>query len=148
MYIFDIDGTLADARHRLHHILGKPQGEKDWDSWDAETHKDDPIIPIITIANALWAQGQHILLLTGRNERVRKQTENWLYDHDVMYDDMIMRDYGDHRDDNIVKLEKLQEYLDENPTLKVQTIFEDRRRLVVAFREAGYHVCQVDEGDF
>lgn len=146
MYIFDIDGTLADATHRLHHILGKEV--KDWDAWDSETDGDTPIIPIIGILQALWDHNHEIMLLTGRNERVRLQTENWLEQHNIWYDHLIMRQHGDHRDDNIVKLEALEKFLKENPDKKVQTIFEDRRRLVVAFREAGYHVCQVDEGDF
>ena len=149
MYIFDIDGTLADATHRLHHILGKEK--KDWDAWDAETDKDAPIVPIIGILQALWNHGHEIMLLTGRNERVRKPTEKWLEDHNVHYHHLIMRPHGDHRDDTIVKLEQLEKFLEPYGDEKdqvVQTIFEDRRRLVVAFREAGYHVCQVDEGDF
>lgn len=146
MYVFDIDGTLADATHRLHHILGKEV--KDWDAWDAETHKDDPIIPVITIVQALWDQGYEIMLLTGRNERVREPTEQWLSDHNIHYHHLIMRPHGDHRDDTIVKLEKLYDFLEKYPEKSVQTIFEDRRRLVVALREAGFHVCQVDEGDF
>jgi hypothetical protein len=146
MYIFDIDGTLADATHRLHHILGKEK--KDWDAWDAETDGDAPIVPIIGILQALYDHGHEIMLLTGRNERVRKPTEKWLKDHNIKYHNLIMRPHGDYRDDTIVKLEKLEEFLRENPTKYPHTIFEDRRRLVVAFREAGYHVCQVDEGDF
>ena len=31
-FIFDIDGTLADASHRLHHIQN---GNKDWDAFFA-----------------------------------------------------------------------------------------------------------------
>lgn len=146
MYIFDIDGTLADATHRLHHILGKEK--KDWDAWDAETDGDTPIVPIVGILQALWDHNYEIMLLTGRNERVRLMTENWLEQHNIWYDHLLMRQPNDHRDDTIIKLEALKDFLKANPDKKVQTIFEDRRRLVVAFREAGYHVCQVDEGDF
>jgi translation initiation factor IF-3 len=88
------------------------------------------------------------MLLTGRNERVRELTDGWLKDHNVHYHHLIMRPHKDHRDDTIVKLEQLNNFLSENPDVKVQTIFEDRRRLVVAFREAGFHVCQVEEGNF
>jgi phosphoglycolate phosphatase-like HAD superfamily hydrolase len=146
MYIFDIDGTLADATHRLHHILGKKK--KDWDAWDADTDGDTPIIPIVGIIQALYDHSHDIMLLTGRNERVRELTEQWLADHNIRYHHLIMRPHKDHRDDTIVKLEQLNKFLSENPDVEVQTIFEDRRRLVVAFREAGFHVCQVDEGNF
>lgn len=146
MYIFDIDGTLADATHRLHHILGKEK--KDWDAWDAETDGDSPIVPIVGILQALYDHGHYIMLLTGRNERVREQTEKWLADHNIHYHWLIMRPHGDHRDDNIVKVELLYQFLEDHPEQHPETIFEDRRRLVVAFREEGFHVCQVDEGDF
>lgn len=146
MYIFDIDGTLADATHRLHHILGKEV--KDWDAWDADTDADTPIVPIVGILQALWDHGHEIMLLTGRNERVRELTEKWLRDHNIHWNHLIMRPHEDHRDDTIVKLEQLNRFLERHPDTQIQTIFEDRRRLVVAFREAGYHVCQVDEGDF
>ena len=145
MYIFDIDGTLADATHRLHHILGKEK--KDWDAWDAETDGDTPIVPIVGILQALYDHGHKIMLLTGRNERVRELTEQWLEDHNIHYHWLVMRPHGDRRDDTIVKLEQLEQFM-RNRNDRIQTIFEDRRRLVVAFREAGYHVCQVAEGDF
>lgn len=145
MYIFDIDGTLADATHRLHHILGKEK--KDWDAWDAETDGDTPIVPIVGILQALYDHGHKIMLLTGRNERVRELTEQWLEDHNIHYHWLVMRPHGDRRDDTIVKLEQLEQFM-RNRDDRIQTIFEDRRRLVVAFREAGYHVCQVAEGDF
>jgi len=146
MYIFDIDGTLADATHRLHHILGKEK--KDWDSWDAETHKDDPIVPIIVILQTLYERGWEIMLLTGRNERTREHTEEWLRTHEVPYHHLLMRQWGDHRDDNVTKLEALKSFLETHPMKKVQTIFEDRKRVAEAFRQAGYHVCHVAEGDF
>ena len=39
--VFDIDGTLADCSQRLHHIQKSPP---DWDSFFAETEKDEPIM--------------------------------------------------------------------------------------------------------
>lgn len=144
MYIFDIDGTLADPSERLHHIIGP---EKDWDAYDALLHTDKPINPIITIAQTLWDFGHEIMLLTGRSDRVRAETEDWLYAHYIPYDHLIMRSDGDTREDTVVKLEKLAKFLEDYPS-EIQTIFEDRKRLAEAFREAGYHVCHVAEGDF
>jgi phosphoglycolate phosphatase-like HAD superfamily hydrolase len=145
MYIFDIDGTLADPSQRLHHIIGHP---KDWDSYDALAHTDKPIDPMITLAQVLFHNGFEIMLLTGRSERVRKATEDWLMEHGVDYDFLIMRPEGDRREDTVVKMENLHEFLEENPEYKIETIFEDRKRLAEAFRQEGYHVCHVAEGDF
>ena len=38
--VFDIDGVLADARHREHHVSGRP---KDWDAFFAAVG-DDPVV--------------------------------------------------------------------------------------------------------
>jgi len=144
MYIFDIDGTLADPMERIHHIIGQP---KDWDTYDSLAHTDKPINPIITIANTLYCAGYEIMLLTGRGERVRETTVQWLREHCVRYHYLIMRGLDDQREDTIVKLENLAAFLEHTPR-EIQTIFEDRKRLAVAFRAAGYHVCHVAEGDF
>lgn len=144
MYIFDIDGTLADPSERIHYIIGD---RKDWDSYDALVHTDKPINAIITLAQVLYETGHEIMLLTGRSDRVRGDTEHWLKTHNVPYHWLIMRADGDRREDTIVKLENLEQFL-RNRQKIVQTIFEDRKRLAIAFREAGYHVCHVAEGDF
>ena len=34
--IVDIDGTIADVRHRLHHVK---DGKKDWNAFHAELHR-------------------------------------------------------------------------------------------------------------
>ena len=36
--IVDIDGTIGDLSHRLHHIKN-PEGKKDFDKFHAEAHK-------------------------------------------------------------------------------------------------------------
>jgi phosphoglycolate phosphatase-like HAD superfamily hydrolase len=145
MYIFDIDGTLADPEERIHHIIGP---HKDWDTYDSLVHTDKPINAIITLAQCLYRHEFEIMLLTGRSDRVREDTEDWLWMHDVPYDHLIMRKEGDRREDTIVKVENLDQFLLENPGYTVQTIFEDRKRLAEAFRDKGFHVCHVAEGDF
>lgn len=145
MYIFDIDGTLADPTERLHHIIGSV---KDWETYDALAHTDKPINAIITLAQTLYTAGHEIMLLTGRSDRVRQATIDWLALHSIPYHWLIMRYADDHREDTLVKIENLTDFLKAYPGIRVQTIFEDRRRLAQAFRAAGYHVCHVAEGDF
>lgn len=145
MYIFDIDGTLADPMERIHHIIGP---KKDWDTYDSLAHTDKPINAIITLAQVLYNAGYEIMLLTGRSERVRHTTVQWLKQHGVPYHYLVMRAREDHREDTIVKLENLEAFHKEFPDIAVQTIFEDRKRLAEAFRDHGYHVCHVAEGDF
>ncbi len=73
--LFDIDGTLADLTHRLHHITAKPPN---WDAFFAECGNDQVIEPIRELAQMVAAQGYRILLVSGRTDKVRQQTEAWL----------------------------------------------------------------------
>ena len=41
VWVFDIDGTLADNEHRMHHLDGK----KEWDAFFAKQHLDEPYQP-------------------------------------------------------------------------------------------------------
>ena len=147
MYIFDIDGTLANADHRLHYILDDPDNP-DWDKFFSLTHLDTPIEPVIAICRAMYATNNTIILLTGRNERCRTETELWMKTHGVPYDCLLMRARNDHRPDHIVKMELLNNNILEVNREHIQTIFEDRKCVTAVFREAGYHVCQVAEGDY
>ena len=148
IYIFDIDGTIADCRHRVHHIKGIEH--PDWEAFDRDGPKDKPIREIIRIAQALYKAGFTILLATGRAERGREYTEVWLDQHNMPYHDLIMRPHDDHRPDTIVKKEVLDEWLEKNcfEPEDVFAIFEDRARVVDMWRTAGYRVLQVEPGDY
>ncbi len=70
----DIDGTVADNSHRQHFLEGK----KDWDGFFDALDLDKPIYEIINKMNDEHNQGREIIFLTGRPERYRDSTENWL----------------------------------------------------------------------
>ncbi|MDP1878220.1 MAG: hypothetical protein Q8M17_11755, partial [Actinomycetota bacterium] len=62
--IFDIDGVLADARHREHHLDSRP---RDWDRFFAEVSSDAPIDQGLRLL--LEASAEHsVILLSGRPE--------------------------------------------------------------------------------
>lgn len=148
MYVFDIDGTIADCRHRIHHIKGidKP----DWHAFDRDGHKDAPIWEVIEVLGALRRAGYYIVLATGRSERGRDYTEQWLSDQGIEYDYLLMRPDGDHRPDTIVKKEVFDAFLQEEEIKPsdIKGIFEDRKRVVDMWRTAGYRVFQVDPGEY
>lgn len=70
-YIFDIDGTLANGDHRLHHIKKEP---KDWRSYFAEAAGDEPIQHMIELCRWLWAK-QSVLFVSGRSDECREAVE-------------------------------------------------------------------------
>ena len=145
--IFDIDGTLADSYHRIHHIV-KPKGEeKDWDAFDAEAHKDTPIPGMVELCTYMLGRSDlDVLFLTGRSDRTEKDTKQWLRRHGLAprtWDLLQMRREGDNRHADIIKLERLQA-LKLHPG-RVMTLFDDDTRVVSLLREHGYHACHVAE---
>lgn len=153
MYIFDIDGTLADASHRVHYILdvkdGEKVGSKHWDKFLAEAENDNPIPAMAELIRTLYRHG-YITLSTGRREDQRQMTQKWLRANRIPWDVLLMRPTGDRRSDTIVKPEILLDRFGQgsHPIEDVITIFEDRKRVTKAWRDLGYHVCQVAEGDY
>lgn len=143
-YIFDIDGTLADCSHRLHHIQKQP---KDWDAFFAECYLDAPHTHIIDLACHLRnAGGALIVYVSGRSDQCRYQTQEWLDRHGLPSGPLYMRKAGDHRDDDIIKIELLAELRADG--FEPVMAFDDRDRVVAAWRAAGIPCAQVAEGDF
>ena len=145
IYLVDIDGTLADLSHRLHFIEKEP---KDWDGFFAACGGDAPIPKVINTVKSL-ERNNEILLVTGRTEDVRQQTEDWLLAKGISWDAMYMRQSGDHRPDNIVKGELLDQILDTYCDQDdIAGVFEDRKQVVDMYRARGLQVYQVAEGNF
>ncbi|MFZ5792342.1 MAG: hypothetical protein ACOY3L_16745 [Pseudomonadota bacterium] len=152
-YIFDIDGTLADCSHRLHHIQAEPAN---WDAFYEACHLDSPIAHILDVAHAL-SHSADIVFVTGRSERCRRATLAWLksnlpncgsdweWSHNGARD-LYMRADGDHRPDNIVKGELLDRLLADG--YRPLMAFEDRDQVVKMWRARGIPCAQVAEGNF
>jgi hypothetical protein len=150
MYIFDIDGTLADATHRLHLILnhdGKKIHAPHWNDFLAAA-KDDPPIHHMCDLYRILAYSHTVILSTGRREDQRNMTENWLKSNSLHHEGLYMRPLGDYRSDTIVKPEVIRNKWGRDIPDLVDCIFEDRKRVTQAWRDLGYHVCQVAEGDY
>ena len=143
--VFDIDGTIADCTHRLHHVK---KDNPDWKSFFEECVNDAPIESMCDMSIVL-SQYYDIVFCTGRSEECREQTEEWLLKY-VNSNALLMRKEGDYRPDHVVKKELLEEYLKLENLEKssVITIYEDRQTVVDMWRDNGYHVCQVAKGDF
>lgn len=149
IYIFDIDGTLADISHRLHFIQQKPA---DWKAFFKACPADKPIKEVVEIYKAL--QPEHsIKIITGRSSEIEEETSQWLGDHGMFFSDLLMREAGDHREDYVVKAELLdnlmkEHYWNQDPVKLIAGIFEDRQQVVDMYRSRGLRVFQVAEGKF
>tara|TARA_R110002153_G_scaffold141991_1_gene293133 strand:+ start:189 stop:695 length:507 start_codon:yes stop_codon:yes gene_type:complete len=151
--IADLDGTLADLTHRLHHVKGT---KRDWDAFHAECVNDKPITDVIEIVNTFRRRvydccgcgypRKELYVLSGRNATVRKETVQWLDRHvsgvEHWSTRLVMRGRHDFRPDTEVKLEMVQD-LGFTPD-DVLCIFDDRQSVVDMWRANGYRCLQVN----
>ena len=145
--IFDMDGTLADCKHRQHFVR-KPEGaddtwKKDWPSFNKNCVSDPPRQEVVDRLLDHWGQGHEIVICSGRSDEFRPQTEAWLIEHKIPWDRLIMRKAGDSREDSIVKQEFLDHYLDKTKCLEV---YDDRPSVIRMWEKNGLKVHNVGEG--
>jgi FMN phosphatase YigB (HAD superfamily) len=142
--LFDIDGTLADIEHRRWHL---DKDKPDWKSFNAEMGGDTPNAPIVALYNSLWNTGTYeMILVTGRNERSRVLTEQWLTWNNISFVEMIMRPDNDFRADHIIKEEILNRLLAAGKI--IEFVVDDRQQVVDMWRRNGITCLQCDVGDF
>ena len=136
--IVDIDGTLADTRHRLHYLAGTP---KDWKGFYGALGEDGVYKYVDDLVNALLGT-YRVYLVTGRPENYREQTQSWLRYHNIDYYELLMRKSGDFRPDTIIKKEILEALREEGQ--KPQFAIDDRPEVVKMWRDNGVPCLQVD----
>lgn len=139
---FDIDGTLADVSHRVKYWRETP---KNWAMFKAEMINDEPITPIVKIAQDLWTHGHTVILCSGRGEESRKVTEEWMKKHAIEFHKLYMRVEKDYRGDDIVKKELLDQIIQDWGKAP-DIVFDDRPRVVQMWRENGVFVADVYQG--
>ena len=102
--IFDIDGTLADNSERQKYL-----SELRWDMFFNEMGNDYPVKEVLELYNLIRNSQQYkIIIVSGRPEKYKKLTEQWLTWNNIYYDDLYMRKDGDQRKDNVIKQEILK----------------------------------------
>lgn len=160
--VFDIDGTLASAAHRMHYLTD-PDKKKDWENFMSENEvaNDEPIGPVWDILDSMLEANHRIIFITGRPERLRTVTYNWLTEsnciarclassfwerHQTRGPVLYMRREGDRRSSEISKRESLNRARMDG--FKPKIAFEDRASDTAMWRSEGLICCQVDEGDF
>lgn len=145
--IFDLDGTLANIDHRLHHVQN---GNKNWDAFYKACPDDGPIDPIIELARMCDDAGHAVVISSGRSENVRAETEAWLDKHGVNYARLFMRPNQCFVPDQALKKAWLDEGLF-GPKENILFVVEDRDRMVQMWRQQGLLTLQcaqwIEEGE-
>lgn len=142
--IFDMDGTLADATARRHHLEKEP---KDWESFFSELHADEPITELVQLYNELCSSNTYdVAIFTGRPERYKKMTEEWMAKHNMPLRPIYCRADNDERHDLVIKKEIYENFTSEGR--KVAFIIEDRNSVVAMWREMGVVCLHCFDADF
>ena len=133
----DLDGVLADVRHRLHHLQSRP---KNWDGFFADA-PDDPLLTEGRAVVDKLAADHEIVYLTGRPERCRRDTVEWLTAHELPSGRLLMRRDSDRRPSRVMKTQVVQRLASETT---VAICVDDDISVVRALRQAGFRVLHAD----
>lgn len=140
-YIFDIDGTLAL------NVSGRDMYNESRVSEDAY---NKPVwFVLISLLQAQVELSTEIIFMSGRHEKCRRDTEDWLsgYAIDTTGFQLYMRADDDNRPDFIVKYELFQQHI--AGKYRVLGCFDDRDQVVDLWRnKLGLPTFQVANGDF
>jgi predicted kinase len=132
--IIDLDGTLAL-------LNGRSPYDEDRVGADGPNHA------VIEVVQAMHAAGHRLIFCSGRTERARRASLDWLRRHvGVPVEALHLRSSGDHRPDTVVKAEIYRQWIKDR--YQVVGVFEDRASVVRMWRALGLTVFQVAEGNF
>jgi phosphoglycolate phosphatase-like HAD superfamily hydrolase len=131
--VFDIDGVLADVRHRLHHVRG---ARKNWAAFFAAASQDT-LLP--EGRHRLLAAAEHhpIVYLSGRPERLRQVTQTWLDAHLLPAGALVLRPNHDRRPARVLKPALLERVAQQG---EIAVVVDDDPEVVDVLRTRGLAV--------
>jgi FMN phosphatase YigB (HAD superfamily) len=127
--VFDIDGVVADVRHRLHFLQGRHAWHEFFDDAAA-----DPLLAEGAALVADLGQAHDIVWLTGRPEWLRGVTVSWMDVHGLPCTELHMRAGGDFRPARYYKLDVLRDIA---RTREIAALIDDDAEVIDAALAAG-----------
>jgi predicted kinase len=134
--IYDIDGTIAKMTDRS--------------PYDWKRVGEDLVIYNVS-ATLDWVNDleekyrPHVIICTGRDGEALEETEKWLKDNKLEYDDIFIRGKGDMRPDWVVKQEMWEDISKE---FYIVGLYDDRLQVVRRARALGLKVFHVEHNNF
>ena len=143
--IFDLDGTIADVRHRLHLIKGGGLVQPNWPAF-FDACKDDTPIEYVVRLNHILFRNLVVFIASVRPDSHREVTVQCLAKWKVRYHHLMMRKAKDYRDDTEVKKEMLDKIrgMGFNPVFSI----DDRPEVVKMWRRNGVPCFVVDDEEW
>ncbi|MFJ8545978.1 hypothetical protein ACIRFH_29015 [Streptomyces sp. NPDC093586] len=135
--VFDLDNTLADTAHRQRFLERRP---RDWDAFFAAAPQDPPLPEGIALVRASAGECE-IVYLTGRPERCRRDTLDWLAAQGLPEGRVHMRRDTDRRPARRTKLEVLGRLA---RTREIRVLVDDDALVCDDAERAGFTVVRAD----
>ncbi|GAA4588520.1 phosphoglycolate phosphatase-like HAD superfamily hydrolase [Actinoplanes octamycinicus] len=135
--VFDVDGVVADVRHRLRHIANRP---KNWAAFFAAADRDPALTDGVDLVHE-FARDHDLVWLTGRPEHLRAVTEHWFARHELPAGRLLMRPEHDRRPAQEYKAARVRR-LAADRTITV--IVDDDPDVVRRLKRDGYPVRLAD----
>jgi hypothetical protein len=135
--VFDLDGVIADVRHRLRHVERRP---KDWDAFFAAALDDPPLDEGVALAREA-ARDCKVVYLTGRPERCRADTVTWLRQHGLPEGRLSMRRERDRRPARMAKPQLLRDLARGRV---VAVVVDDDAQVCAAYERDGWRVLRAE----
>jgi phosphoglycolate phosphatase-like HAD superfamily hydrolase len=133
--VFDVDGVLADVRHRLRYVERR---RKDWDAFFGAAADDPPLSQGVALAQES-ARDCEVVYVTGRPERCRADTVAWFARHGLPSGELRMRPDRDRRPARVAKLALLRELARGRV---VAVAVDDDVQVCDAYERAGFRVLR------
>ncbi|MEU9192095.1 LNS2 domain-containing protein [Streptomyces hundungensis] len=138
--VFDLDGTLADSSHRQRFLDRKP---RDWDAFFAAAPADPPLAEGVALCREA-AEECEVVYLTGRPERCRRDTVEWLAAQGLAEGALHMRRNDDRRPARLTKLDILRKL---GRDREVRMLVDDDELVCDAAERAGFRVVRARWAD-
>lgn len=129
--LVDLDGTLAI------------KGDRDPFDW-SRVGEDLPNEPVVFVVKHLQLFTT-IVVVSGRDEICRWQSEMWLYARGIFFHQLFMRPHKDNRPDHVVKKEIYEQAI-KLGYKNVLAAIDDRKQVLDMWRELGLFTFDVGNG--
>lgn len=136
-----MDGVISDASGRQDLLRG---ADRDWDRFFAAASGDALSADAAELLGILGAGGLQIVVLTARPVTIRQLTVDWLEQHRIPYDLLVMRPASDRGSSRGYKQAALDDLRAFGFTPRIA--FEDDARNVEMFRARGVPCIYIHSG--
>lgn len=130
--IFDLDGSLCEISHRSPYDTAKCLNDK-------------PVKYVVEMAKLLSQNGHHIIMVSGREDKFRDLTEEWLAKYVGVEHSLYMRPTGNFKNDALIKEEIYNQFIKDK--YDIRAVVDDRLRVCRAWYKLGLPLFRVGNPD-